>query len=132
MRGIVVIGHDGSTASLDVEGMRVYLRGEGSDEMRNVAGAEVLAVGTWDAEDGALIVERFEVLVMGGRTAYDGILELRDDTYVIRSAKNELHRLTDPSAALTEQVDRRVWLTERVGIAPVAFGVISFSKPRLS
>ncbi len=132
VRGIVVIGHDGSAPSLDVAGMRVYVQGEGADEMRNVAGAEVLAVGTWDPENGALIVERFEVLVMGGRKAYDGVLELRDDTYVIRSANHELHWLADPSAALTEQVGRRVWLTERVGIAPASFGVISFGKPRLT
>jgi len=103
-----------------------------------VAGAEVEVNGAWTILDSPLLetdvpldplgptfqVDRFQVLVVGGRAAIDGILAEEDGTYYVELLDGDLVWLDSAPSDFQACLGKRVWVTGSMDDPPFMIGVI--------
>ena len=133
---------DGSASpvavSLQLEsGGVVTLAGGEAQLLRVLDGAKVELRGAWtvdsprfetdDAIDPVIptfAVDRFQVLVVGGRAAIDGILAEEDGTYYVELLDGDLVWLDSAPSDFQACLGKRVWVTGSVDDPPFMIGVI--------
>ena len=103
-----------------------------------VAGAEVEVNGAWTILDSPLLdtdvaldpvrptfeVRRFQVLVVGGRAAIDGLLGEENGTYYVEPLDGELIWLDAAPSDFSSCLGKRVWVTGSMDDPPFMIGVI--------
>jgi hypothetical protein len=123
--GTVVVDETGGHRSVQLlrsDGSLVPLLGNEATLIASVAGGEVVVRGTLDAPPG-MVVERFQVLSMNGRSAIDGVLEETSAGLALRLSDGELRSLGDAQAVFAGHLGSRLWITG-LDEPPVEFGVI--------
>ena len=133
---------DGSASpvavSLQLEsGAVVALVGGEAQRLGILDGAEVELRGAWtvvesrletdDAIDSPIPtfeVDRFQVLVVGGRAAIDGMLAEEDGTYYVELLDGDLVWLDSAPSDFQACLGKRVWVTGSMDDPPFMIGVI--------
>ena len=128
LRGVIrVVG-----ASIDAHpvirpnggGAMVSLGGPNAATLGRLSGIDVWVSGTREG-NGAMIVDRFLVRVVGGVPAMDGTLTERDGRLAILMTGEPTEKpIANPPAALRARVGQRVWLTGSLATGAVTFGTI--------
>ena len=136
-RGIVKVIGSVPTTSLvvarnDVPGEVLSLIGPARDLVRNVVGAEVKIIGRQTSDSDLMaapggayrfIVDSFVVRASDGTPAHDGILELSDGKYSLRTGDGIRHPITVLPDALRPHVGSRIYIVGAVA-TPAAWGII--------
>ena len=123
--GTVVVEEFDGRRSIQLEledGALIPLVGGEATLIASVAGGQVLVYGTLDASPG-MVVERFQVLAMNGRSAIDGVLEETDTGLALRLANGLLRYVIDVQGFFANHVGERLWITG-LDEPPMEFGVI--------
>jgi hypothetical protein len=125
--------------SLQLEsGGVVALVGAEAQRLRILDGAEVELRGAWTVGDGSRLetddaidspiptfeVDRFQVLVVGGRAAIDGMLAEEYGTYYVELLDGDLVWLDSAPSDFQSCLGKRVWVTGSVDDPPFMIGVI--------
>jgi hypothetical protein len=137
------VSTDGSASpvavSLQLEsGAVVALVGGEAQRLGVLDGAEVELRGAWTVVDARHLetddaidpviptfeVDRFQVLVVGGRAAIDGMLAEEDGTYYVELLDGDLVWLDSAPSDFQACLGKRVWVTGSMDDPPFMIGVI--------
>jgi hypothetical protein len=119
-------------------GVLVALVGSEAQRLRILDGAEVELRGNWTLLDSPLFdadasldpvtpafgVDGFQVLVVGGRAAMDGVLGEDDGTYYLELLGGDLIWLESAPSDFNSCLGKRVWVTGSMDDPPFMIGVI--------
>jgi len=129
VRGVIaVVGtdRDKQVVIRTTGGQSITLLGPYAALAGRASGADVWVSGT--RADRTITVTSFAVRMVDGIKAMDGELMAAGTQLMLMTPDGTHHTITNPPAALREQVGARVWVSGNLDQGPVAFGIIK-AKP---